>query len=74
MALKQNSNGKIIKYKARLVARGFSQQPGVDFEETYAPVSQQSSLRVFLTIAGSLQMPVFQADIEGAYLNGKTGS
>jgi hypothetical protein len=44
--VKQDADGKITKYKARLVAQGFSQVPGVDFEETFAPVGRMTSLRI----------------------------
>ena len=58
-----------MKHKARLVAQGFSQQPGVDFEETFAPVSRSASLRILLTIAATHDLEAHQADVEGAYLN-----
>jgi hypothetical protein len=67
---KRDANGAITKYKARLVARGFSQQPGIDFEETYAPVGRLSSLRILLAIVATLDLECEQADVEGAYLNG----
>lgn len=68
---KRDADGVITKRKARLVARGFSQQPGVDFEETFAPVSRLVSLRILLTLAATLNWDIHQADVEGAYLNGK---
>jgi hypothetical protein len=67
---KLDQYGKIAKYKARLVARGFSQVPGVDFEETYSPVSRLSSLRLLLTHVTAHDLCIKQADVEGAYLNG----
>ena len=68
---KRDAAGIITKRKARLVARGFSQQPGVDFEDTFAPVSRLVSLRLLLTMAATLDWEIHQADVEGAYLNGK---
>ncbi|KAK4685970.1 putative transposase, partial [Tremellales sp. Uapishka_1] len=68
---KRGANGEIIKYKSRLVAKGYSQIPGVDFEETFAPVGRTTSLRIMLTIAASMDLEIHQADVEGAYLNGK---
>jgi transposase InsO family protein len=62
--------GKVAKYKARLVARGFAQVPGVDFEETYSPVSRLSSLRLLLAHVATYNLSIKQADVEGAYLNG----
>jgi hypothetical protein len=63
---KRDAEGNIIKYKARLVAKGYSQIPGIDFEETYAPVGRTTSLRIFLAIASTLDLEVYQADVEGA--------
>jgi hypothetical protein len=71
LKIKRDAEGNIIKYKARLVAKGYSQIPGIDFEETYAPVGRITSLRILLAIASTLDLLVSQADIEGAYLNGK---
>lgn len=68
---KTDADGNVIKHKARLVAQGFSQQPGLDFEETFAPVSRMTSLRILLTIAATHDLEVHQADVEGAYLNGE---
>jgi len=70
-AIKTDADGKVVKYKARIVAKGFSQQPGIDFEETYAPVSRLASLRILLTIGAAHDLELFQVDVEGAYLNGK---
>jgi hypothetical protein len=67
---KLNSAGQVIKFKARLVARGFSQIPGVDFEDTFAPVSRLGSLRLLLAHAATHDLELRQLDVEGAYLNG----
>ncbi|KAE8180928.1 hypothetical protein CF328_g9001, partial [Tilletia controversa] len=48
---KMNSEGQILKHKARVVARGFSQKPGLDYEETHAPTPALTALRVFIAIA-----------------------
>lgn len=56
--------------KARLVARGFSQRPGTEFNETYAPVARLSSIRLVTSIAAQRNMTVRQFDITTAYLNG----
>lgn len=58
------------QYRARLVAQGFSQQPGRDFEDTYAPVGRFSSLRVILALAAKHDLEVHVADVQSAYLNG----
>jgi hypothetical protein len=51
--VKTDADGKVVKYKSRLVAQGFSQIPGVDYEETFAPVGRTTSLRLLLTIAAT---------------------
>jgi hypothetical protein len=69
--VKTDADGKVVKYKSRLVAQGFSQIPGIDYEETFAPVGRTTSLRLLLTVAATNDLEVRQADVEGAYLNGK---
>jgi len=67
--IKHNSDGSIQQYKARLVARGFSQQPDVDFTETYSPVTRLISVRAILSIANQLDMGIHQMDVQTAVLN-----
>ena len=68
--LKRNEYGEISRYKARLVAQGFSQQPGVDYDEVYAPVVRLDSLRLLLSLAAYYQWQVIQLDVEAAFLYG----
>ena len=68
--IKHRPDGAIDRFKARLVARGFSQRPGVDYEETYAPTVMMSSLRLLLAIAASRKWHMHQAHVSNAYLNG----
>ena len=68
---KKNADGSILKYKARFCARGFNQIEGIDFSETYAPVSSFTALRVLLTKAASLDYEIHQIDWETAFLNPK---
>ena len=70
LTTKHNSDGDIIKYKARLVAQGFSQVPGMDFDETFSPVMRLESFQILLTIAIQFDLEIHQMDIVGAYLNG----
>jgi hypothetical protein len=70
LKIKRDAEGNIVKHEARLVAKGYSQVPGVDFEETYAPVGRTTSLRILLKIAATQDLEILQADVEGAYLNG----
>lgn len=69
-ALKRGEDGKVARYKARLVAQGFRQIPGVDCGETYSPVASMNGIRVLLAISCHLGYDVSQLDIETAYLNG----
>lgn len=69
--VKKDGSGKIIKYKARLVARGFSQVEGEDFDETYSPVVKHSSIRLLLAFAVQHGFHIIQADCVCAYLNGR---
>lgn len=67
---KSDEQGIITRYKARLVAQGYSQKYGDDYDEVFAPVAKPATLRILLTIAGKKKMVVKHYDIESAYLNG----
>lgn len=69
--IKTNAVGEIEKFKARLVARGFSQIPGVDFEDTYAPVSRYTTFRVLMALAANQQWEIIQLDVKNAFLYGE---
>ena len=69
--IKKNALGQIEKYKARLVARGFTQVYGVDYTETFAPVAKLSSLRTILAIAARNDWPIEVFDFNSAFLNGQ---
>ncbi|XRB17444.1 retrovirus-related Pol polyprotein [Pseudoscourfieldia marina] len=68
LPLTLNSDGSIARYKARLVAQGFSQIHGVDYSETYAPVVQYQTLRTLLAIYSARGFYFGQIDVETAYL------
>ena len=67
--LKKDAMGNIVRYKARLVAQGFSQTPGVDFFDTYAPVAKMASVRTTLAKAAQCDDEIHQIDIKNAFLN-----
>jgi len=68
--IKRNSSGQISRYKARLVAQGFSQQLGTDFDEIFSPVVHYDSLRLLIALSCHLQWIPDQLDIKGAFLYG----
>lgn len=67
---KYKANGILEKKKARLVAQGFNQKPGIHFNETFAPVARLSSVRLVTALAAHLDMKIHQLDVTSAYLNG----
>ncbi|SPC66753.1 related to retrotransposon protein [Ustilago sp. UG-2017b] len=69
LRLKLDADGIPVRHKARLVARGFTQREGIDFEETFAPVAPLSVIRALLSLAVERNWEVHQLDITMAYLN-----
>lgn len=69
-ARKTDQSGKTIKYKARLLAKGFSQREGVDYSQTFAPVARYTSLRYILALAAEMDLNLSQMDAVSAFLNG----
>ena len=65
-----NEDGVITRNKARLVAQGYSQEEGIDFEETFAPVARLEAIRILLAFAVSHSVKLFQMDVKSAFLNG----
>lgn len=62
--------GNKTRYKARLVARGFSQRKGIDYDETFSPVVRHSSLRLLIALAANLGLSIDHMDVKTAFLNG----
>ena len=69
--VKRKADGSLDKYKARLVARGFTQIFGVDYFTTYSPVAKLTSFRAILAIAARHDWDIESFDFNGAYLNGE---
>ncbi|GJS65855.1 retrovirus-related pol polyprotein from transposon TNT 1-94 [Tanacetum coccineum] len=67
---KLDENGIVSRNKARLVAQGYNQQEGIDYDETYAPVARLESIRILLAYACALDFKLFQMDVKSAFLNG----
>ncbi|GJZ48005.1 retrovirus-related pol polyprotein from transposon TNT 1-94 [Tanacetum coccineum] len=68
--VKLDEMGGILKNKARLVARGYRQEEGIDFEESFALVARLDAIRIFLAYAAHMNMIVYQMDVKTAFLNG----
>ncbi|CAN0838583.1 Retrovirus-related Pol polyprotein from transposon TNT 1-94 [Linum grandiflorum] len=68
---KLRPDGSVERYKARLVIKGYTQKPGLDFFDTYSPVTKISTIRVLFAIASILRMTVHQMDVKTAFLNGE---
>ncbi|WJZ81293.1 hypothetical protein VitviT2T_001142 [Vitis vinifera] len=67
---KMDENGIIIRNKARLVAQGFNQEEGIDYEETFAPVARLEAIRMLLAFACFKDFVLYQMDVKNAFLNG----
>jgi hypothetical protein len=67
---KQDEHGVVTRNKVRLVAKGYSQVAGLDFEETFAPVARLESIRILLAYAAHHSFRLFQMDVKSAFLNG----
>ncbi|WJX64416.1 hypothetical protein P8452_49197 [Trifolium repens] len=65
-----DENGTVTRNKARLVAQGYTQIEGLDFDETFAPVARLESIRLLLGVACILKFKLYQMDVKSAFLNG----
>jgi hypothetical protein len=69
--VKKNADGSIERYKGRVVAQGYSQRPGFDFTETFAPTPKWAALRAILALAALEDLHLESVDISSAFLNGE---
>ncbi|KAK9071726.1 hypothetical protein SSX86_008155 [Deinandra increscens subsp. villosa] len=67
---KKDDRGTVIKNKARLVAQGYTQEEGIDYDEVFAPVARLEAIRIFLAYAAFKNFLVFQMDVKCAFLYG----
>ncbi|GJU91750.1 retrovirus-related pol polyprotein from transposon TNT 1-94 [Tanacetum coccineum] len=71
LQVKTDEFGRVLKNKARLVAQGFRQEEGIDFEESFAPVARIEAIRIFVANAANKNMMIFQMDVKTTFLNGE---
>nr|GEW22855.1 ribonuclease H-like domain-containing protein [Tanacetum cinerariifolium] len=67
---KKDKDQTVIRNKARLVAKWYAQEEGIDFEESFAPVARLEAVRIFIAYAAHESFPIYQMDVKTAFLNG----
>ena len=67
---KYDAHGTVMHNKARLIAQGYTQVEGVDFDETFALVARLESIRILLSISSHLKIKLYQMDVKSAFSNG----
>jgi hypothetical protein len=67
---KEGEKGEVVRNKSRLVAEGFSQKEGIDYEETFAPVARLEAIRILLAFSVAKRFKLHQMDVKSAFLNG----
>ena len=69
--IKKNSRGEVTRHNARLVAKGYSQRYGIDYEEVFTPVARFESIRVLMALAAQGRWELHHLDVKSAFLNGE---
>ena len=68
--LRRSSGGVVVRNKACLVAKGYSHEMGIDFDDSFAPVARLEAIHILLAFAASLNFKLYQMDVKSAFLNG----
>ena len=69
--IKTRSNGTVDRYKAHLIAKGFTQECGIDYEDTFASVDRLSSVMTLFVVPTARKWPLFHMDVKNVFLNGE---
>jgi hypothetical protein len=67
---KEGENGEVVRNKSRLVAQGYSQKEGIDYEDTFAPVARLEAIRILLAFSVAKGLKLNKMDVKSAFLNG----
>ncbi|GKB31536.1 retrovirus-related pol polyprotein from transposon TNT 1-94, partial [Tanacetum coccineum] len=67
---KKDEDQTVIRNKTRLVAKGYAQEEGIDFEDSFSPVARLEGVRIFVAYAAHKSFPIYQIDVKMAFLNG----
>ena len=65
-----NEQGVITRNKARLIAKGYNQEEGIDYDETFTPVARLEAIRILFAFVLYMDFKLFQMDVKSAFLNG----
>ena len=66
---KLDENGYVTRNKARLVTKGYNQEEGIDYDETFAPIARLEAIRLLLAYASSMNIKLYQMDVKSTFLN-----
>ncbi len=69
--VKHNANGSVKKYKTRLITKGYAQTYGIDYEETYSPVTKMTNVRSIIVMVATKRWSSHQMDVKNVFLNGE---
>jgi hypothetical protein len=67
---KEGEKGEVVRNKSRLIAQGFSEKKGIDYEETFAPVARLEAIRMLQAFSVAKGFKLDQMDVKSAFLNG----